>query len=110
MDSHSHRGICPGAALPSGIRPTFVFDTHCNGKFKLEISPLAGFTDPRKIRGFNYTVNDPNTQPSLSKTLTPLQWSIVKKLVRIGTGYFRIRAWDGINRETASEVRSFIIQ
>ena len=36
------------------------------------------------------------------------QWTTVKKLV--GTGYFRIRAWDGLNRESVSEVRSFTVQ
>jgi len=32
-------------------------------------------------------------------------------MIRIGegTGYFRVRAWDGLKRETVSEVRSFTI-
>lgn len=34
----------------------------------------------------------------------------VKKLVGTGTGYFRIKAWDGLKRETASEVRAFTVQ
>jgi hypothetical protein len=31
-------------------------------------------------------------------------------MVEQGTGYFRIKAWDGINRETVLETRSFTIQ
>jgi acyl-CoA-binding protein len=34
----------------------------------------------------------------------------VKKLLETGTGYFRIKAWDGLKGKTASEVRAFTIQ
>ena len=38
------------------------------------------------------------------------QWTTVKKLVKRKTGYFRIREWDELRRETVSEVRSFTIE
>jgi len=34
----------------------------------------------------------------------------VKKLVGAGTGYFRIKAWDGLSRESVSEVKGFTVQ
>jgi hypothetical protein len=98
-----------GACLPSGTPPTIVFDTNCNTKFKLEISSLNDFSNPSETKGFSYTVKDPNVQTTLQETLTPGQWTAVKKLVDTGTGYFRIKGSDGLNRETASEVRTFFI-
>lgn len=94
----------------SATPPTFDFNTNCNVKFKLEISAIANFTDPRKIKGFSYTTKDPNVDQKLIKTLSSSQWNAVKKMIGVGTGYFRIRAWDGIKRETTSEIRWFVIQ
>jgi hypothetical protein len=98
------------AVLPAGTPPTFDFDTHCNTKFRLEFSSLDDFSDPRKIKAFTYVTRDPNIQTTIQKTLTLFQWNTVKKLVGTETGYFRIKAWDGINRGTTSEVRFFMIQ
>jgi hypothetical protein len=98
------------AILPSGTPPTFEFDTNCNTKFKIEISPLEDFSDSKKIKVISCTVKDPNTQTTLQKTLTPGQWNAVKKLIGTASGYFRIKAWDGIKRETISEIKSFTIQ
>jgi hypothetical protein len=98
------------AILPPDVLPTFVWQTNGNVKFKLEISSLADFTSSTKIKSFNYTVKDPNAEMTLNKNLPSFQWNAVKKLVGTGTGYFRIKAWDGINRETISEVRSFTIR
>ncbi len=56
------------------------------------------------------TGGDPYVETALHKTLTSSQWSSVKKLVGTGMGYFRIRAWDPLTRETISEVRSFTIE
>jgi hypothetical protein len=67
-----------------------------------------GFTDPKQIKAFTYTIKNPNITTTLSKTLSSGQWKAVKKLIT-GTGYFRVRAWDGIKREAASETRSFTI-
>jgi hypothetical protein len=100
----------PGGPLPGVTPPTFGFNTNCNVKFKLEISSLGDFSDPMKIKAFNYTTRDPNVETILNKTLTSFQWSTVKKLIGTGTGYFRIKAWDGINRESVSDIRSFTIQ
>jgi hypothetical protein len=61
------------------------------------------------LKLFTYSTKDPNAETALNKTLTSSQWTAVKKLVGIA-GYFRIRAWDGINRETVSEVRTFTVQ
>jgi hypothetical protein len=96
------------AELPAATPPTFIFYTNCNIKFRLEISPLVGFTDPKQIKAFTYSVKDPNITTTFSKTLSSGQWKAVQKLIT-GTGYFRIRAWDKIKRETHSETRSFTI-
>ena len=99
-----------GATLPSGVRPTFGWQTNGNVKFKLEISSLGDFSDPRKIKSFNYTLKDPNLEMTLNKTLLSFHWTAVKKLIGAGQGHFRIKAWDAINRETISEVSMFTIQ
>jgi hypothetical protein len=99
-----------GAILPSGTLPTFNFDSNCNVKFRLEFSSVSNFSAPTKIKAYIFTTPDPNVQISLEKTLTKLQWNAVRTLVGKKTGYFRIKAYDGINRETISEVRSFTIQ
>jgi C1A family cysteine protease len=104
------RSPAEGATLPSGTRPTFVFDTNGNTKFRLEISSLSDFTDPKKMKAFLYTVGDPNVVVTLQKTLSGLQWNGVKKLIGSGTGYFRIKAYDGIKRETISPIRWFTIE
>jgi len=65
--------------------------------------------DSSETKGFSYSVKDPNVETTLQKTLTSSQWNGVKSLVGEGTGYFRVRAWDGLKRETVSEVRSFTI-
>ena len=98
------------SVLSPGAPPAFDFNTNCNVKFKLEISPLDDFVDSSKIKGSNYKVKDPNVETLLSKTLSSSLWTAVKKLMGTGKGYFRIKAWDGLNRETVSEVRSFTIQ
>ncbi len=98
-----------GASLPAGTPPTFVFDTYCNVGFRMEFSPLDDFSDPKMIKGFTYKVRDPNLVRNSMKTLTKVQWTEVKKLIGAGTGYFRLRAWDAIKRETVSETRQFTI-
>jgi len=99
-----------GAVLSSATLPTFDFGANCNVKFKLEISSLNDFSDLKKIKGFNYSTKDPNSETVLHKSLSPSQWTTVKKLVGTGIGYFRIKAWDGLNRESVSEVRGFTVQ
>jgi hypothetical protein len=99
-----------GGLIPGAIPPAFDFDTNCNVKFKLEISSLDNFSDSKKIKSFNYSTRDPNVDQKLTKPLSSFQWNSIKKLIGTGTGYFRIKAWDGINRETASDVRSFSVQ
>jgi hypothetical protein len=99
-----------GDKLPPGISPTFIFNANCNIKFELDISFVGDFSDPKKTKKIIYKVKDPNLTPTLQKTLSSSQWKAVSTLVGTGTGYFRVRAWDGINRVTTSEVRSFTIQ
>jgi hypothetical protein len=98
------------AVLPSGVLPSFEFNSNCNIKFTLEMSPLGDFTVPIKIKSFIFTIKDPNVEAVVIRMLTSLQWNSVKQLVGKEKGYFRIKAWDGINRETISEARSFTIQ
>jgi hypothetical protein len=96
-----------GAVLPISTPPKFVFDTRCNVKFTVQISTLADFSKAARIRSFTYMVKDPNTETALTKTLTAGQWKAVQKLLGSATGYYRIKAWDKMNRSTISEVRSF---
>jgi hypothetical protein len=98
-----------GATIPGATPPTFDFNSNCNIKFRLEFSPISNFSDPKKVIGFAYTIANPVTQAVVNWTLNCFQWNAVKKLVGTG-GYFRMKAWDAINRETVSEVRSFSIQ
>jgi len=98
------------AVLPAGVPPTFDFSSACNVKFTLEVSSVSGFGDPKKIKGFKFAAKDPNIETSLQKTLADSQWAAVKKLVGIGTGYFRIKAWDILKRQAVSEERSFTIE
>jgi YD repeat-containing protein len=98
------------ATLPSGVLPTFEFNSNCNTKFTLEISPLSDFSVPIKIKSFMFTTKDPNVEAVVKRTLTSLEWILVKQLVGKEKGYSRIKAWDGINRETISDIRTFAIQ
>jgi hypothetical protein len=95
--------------LPWTPPPTFDFNTTCNVKFKLEISSVFDFSDPKKIESFNYTTRDPNIEQKLVKTLSFYQWNAVKKLVGREMGLFRIKAWDAMNRETVSSPMPFDI-
>ena len=99
-----------GVGLSSGTPPAFDFSTNCNVKVKLEISSLNDFSNSSKIKSFNFTSKDPNAEIALHKNLSSSQWTSIKKLVGTGTGYFRIKAWDGLNRESVSEIRSFTVQ
>jgi len=97
-----------GTSLDSGIAPTFSFNTNCNIKFKLEFSPLADFSDPLQVLGFLSFRKDPNANPVKNQTLSWDQWTVVKK--KLGAqGYFRIKAWDAINRQTVSDIMSLEI-
>jgi hypothetical protein len=97
------------AVLPPNVSPTVEFNSSCNIKFRLEFSSVGNFSNPMKVKGFLFTIRDPNKEPLLQRTLTSWQWTTVKKLVGGGAGYLRIKAWDGINRETLSEVTSFTV-
>jgi hypothetical protein len=99
-----------GATLPSSVPPTFGWQTNGNVKFKLEISSLSDFSNSTKIKSFNVTIKDPNVETTLSKILPSFQWNAVKKMIGVGQGHFRIKAWDAINRGTVSGARSFRIQ
>lgn len=102
-------GPAPGETFTINPSPTFDFYTNCNVKFRLEFSPLPDFSDLRKIRGYIFSTRDPNVEKEISRTLTYGQWSAVVHLVG-PIGYFRIRSWDGINREMVSETRLFNIK
>ena len=96
-----------GTTLPAADNPAFVFFTGYNIKFRLEIWSSA---EPAKIIAYTYTVTNPIAKPVLEETLSSSQWTAVKKLIGTGTGNFRIRAWDGINRESDSGPQPFTIQ
>jgi hypothetical protein len=90
--------------------PTFEFNSNGNTKFSLEISSQPGFDDSKEIKKFSFTAKDPNAEQVVVRTLTSGQWTAVRNLVGAATGYFRIRAWDAIKRETVSEARAFAVQ
>ena len=98
-----------GEVLFSSMAPTVSFDSNCNKKFTLEFSPFSDFSDPKGIRSVTFLIRNSNSQTTVQKTLSSLQWAGITK--SLGTeGYFRIKAWDNLNRETLSEVRGFRIQ
>jgi hypothetical protein len=66
--------------------------------------------NPIRMRRIFPIGRDPNVVTDINRTLTLFQWAAVKKRVREGTGYIRIKAWDGINRCTLSAVNSFTIE
>jgi len=91
-----------GTPLDSGIAPVFTFNANGNIQFMLEFSPLGDFSDPQQVVGFLSSRKDPNAKPVKDQTLSWDQWTAVKK--KLGAaGYFRVRAWDAVNRETVSE-------
>ncbi len=100
-----------GTEFPLEGFPTFVVETNCNVAFQLEVSSLSNnFADPKQVQRITMKAANPNETILLQKTLSSGQWNAVKKRVGAGgTGYFRIRAWDRINRETVSEIRSFTV-
>jgi hypothetical protein len=98
-----------GEIFLSSVAPTLGFDTSCNKKFTLEFSPLRDFSDPQKIRSVPFTITNANSQTPVQKTLSSFQWKGITKSLGAG-GYLRIKAWDGMNRGTISEVRAFRIQ
>jgi hypothetical protein len=98
-----------GSILQSNTPPSFSFDSSCNLTFRLEFSPYNEFLNSRKITGFRFAAQDPNTTNLLSPILNHSQWTSVKRLLGL-EGYFRVKAWDGLNRQTVSEVRAFAIK
>jgi hypothetical protein len=98
-----------GANIQGGTPPTFNFNSNSNIKFRLEFSPINDFSDSKKVIGFAYTIANPVIQPIMNWTLSRTQWVSVRKLMGAG-GYFRIKAWDTINRETVTGPRSFTIE
>lgn len=98
-----------GALLPASVPPAFEFWANCNTKFRLEFSPLLDFGDPKRIMNINWKLKDPNAYPVLNRALSSRQWAAVRKLISSNPGYFRMRAWDALKRETISETRSFSI-
>ncbi len=99
-----------GAVLPGATAPVFDFATLSNIKFRLEVSSLSDFSKSGKVKTFTYSTQHPDVDVTLRESLSMANWKAVKKLIGTAPGYFRIRAWDAINRETVSETRSFTIQ
>jgi glucuronate isomerase len=98
-----------GEVLFSSTAPTVGFDSNWNKKFTLEFSPLSDFSNPEKIRRVTFSITNPNSQTTVQKTLSSFQWAGITKLLGTG-GHFRIKACDGLNRETVSDVRVISIQ
>ncbi len=98
-----------GETFLSGVPPTLDFDSNCSKRFTLEFSLLSDFSDPRKIRSVTFSIAGANSQATVQKTLSSFQWNGITKSLG-AEGHFRIKAWDGLNRKTVSEVRTFRIQ
>ena len=97
-----------GAALPGATPPIFAIQTNFNVKFSLDISTTSGFL-AGQTKSFTFTTPNPNVQTELLKTLSKSQWTSVKTLIGLGTGWFRVRGSDGIKRESDSTPESFTI-
>jgi hypothetical protein len=110
-DAQSVNINLPGIGDPlfATIPPTFNFNTNCNKKFTLEFSPLIDFSVRTKIKAVTITITNPNVQTTVQKTLSSFQWNGIVKLLGTG-GYFRIKAWDVLNRLTIEGPRAFDIQ
>jgi uncharacterized protein (DUF362 family) len=98
-----------GDVLSSTVPPTISFRCNSNITFQLQFSSSSDIGNPFKIGRISPTGRDPNTVTDIQRPLTPFQWAAVKKRVGEGTGYLRIKASDGINRETLSEVIGFTL-
>jgi hypothetical protein len=98
-----------GEVLFSNMAPTIGFDSDWNIKFTLEFSTLNDFSDPEKIRRVTFSMTNSNSLPTVQKTLSSFQWAGITKLLGTG-GHVRVKAWDGLNRGTVSEVKAFSIQ
>jgi hypothetical protein len=99
----------PGMTVSDASSPTFEFNTNCNVQFRLEFSPLSDFSDSTRIKGFNFSTKNPLSETNAVRTLTYRQWYGVVTLLG-SSGYFRIRAWDVLKRETPSEMRLLNIE
>jgi uncharacterized protein (DUF362 family) len=99
-----------GDVLPSDVPPTVSFSCSSNVRFQVQFSSSADMGNPIRIGPIFPIGRDPNTVTDINRPLTRFQWAAVKKRVGEGTGHLRIKAWDGINRETLSEVTDFTIQ
>ncbi len=98
-----------GDVLSSGVPPTVRVRCNSNVTFQLQISSAIDMRNPVRIGRSFRAGKDPNSVTDLQRPFTSRQWAAVKKRVGEGTGYLRMKAWDGINRETCSEVAAFTI-
>jgi hypothetical protein len=98
-----------GAKVSAATSPTFDFDTNCNIWFRLEFSPISDFSDSGKIKGFNFTTKNPVSEANAIRTLSYGQWAGVINMLGLN-GYFRIKAWDALKRETVFDNGSLNIE
>lgn len=99
--------IAPEDQVIVSAPATFEFSSNGNIRFSLEFSSQDSFNDQKSIKRFSLAIKDPNDEQAVVHTLRSSEWHAVAKLVGLTRGYFRIKAWDGINRESTSELRSF---
>jgi hypothetical protein len=104
------RAPLDGDVLSSNVPPTVSFSCNSNVRFQIQFSSSSDMGNPIRMRRIFPIGRDPNVVTDINRTLTLFQWAAVKKRVREGTGYIRIKAWDGINRCTLSAVNSFTIE
>jgi hypothetical protein len=104
------RAPLDGDVLSSNVPPTVSFSCNSNVRFQIQFSSSSDMGNPIRIRRIFPIGRDPNTVTDINRPLTALQWATVKKRVGEGTGYLRVKAWDGIDRKTLSEVTDFTIK
>ncbi len=91
--------------------PTVTWKTSCHSKFRVWFGIDAAFTKSNKL-SFTGSVS-PQGGGSFTRQLTSNQWKAIRNLVGDRSGetiYWFVEAWDGINRETVSEVKLFTVQ
>lgn len=90
--------------------PVLTWQNRCNVKFRVWFGSDAGFS--RKII-LPFHVSDLTLNGgTFSKELTQAQWLTIRMLVGNEPGsiiYWYVESWDGLNRDVATEVMSFIL-
>lgn len=95
---------------PTGKRskPILTWQTNCNTKFIVWFGSDSSFS---KKTTFTFNIKDPAVA-DFSKTLNPVQWMAIKRLVKNVAGstiYWEVYSWDALGRQAKTNVMSFVL-